>query len=201
MHAQKWTVGKSLLVVSPIAALMAGIEVALVIGLRHARDRQVEWPLTLMAVLAALFLALGVLRHYVDIWIHRTVRGISFIFVAIDAAGDLFSLVSLFFQPSLDVLGVVIYGTEFTLWLGVFACGAWFNLLPWAQQRLESKRESRSAREEDHGPSHQPEVATEVIALQDLPSSTSVFRTTSSDLARARNVASRSSTELRILRL
>ena len=47
-----------------------------------------------MAVLSACFLAAGVLRHYWDIYKHRTVRGISFIFVGIDAAGDLFSLVS-----------------------------------------------------------------------------------------------------------
>lgn len=47
-----------------------------------------------MAVLSAALLAAGVLRHYWDIYVHRTVRGISFFFVGIDAAGDLFSLVS-----------------------------------------------------------------------------------------------------------
>lgn len=47
-----------------------------------------------MAVLSACLLAAGVLRHYWDIYVHRTVRGISFFFVGIDAAGDLFSLVS-----------------------------------------------------------------------------------------------------------
>jgi hypothetical protein len=47
-----------------------------------------------MAVLSACLLAAGVLRHYWDIYIHRTVRGISFFFVGIDAAGDLFSLIS-----------------------------------------------------------------------------------------------------------
>jgi hypothetical protein len=48
-----------------------------------------------MAVLSAVLLALGVGWHYVDIYRTRTVRGISFLFVAIDAAGDLFSLLSL----------------------------------------------------------------------------------------------------------
>lgn len=48
-----------------------------------------------MAVLSALLLALGVGWHYVDIYRTRTVRGISFLFVGIDAAGDLFSLLSL----------------------------------------------------------------------------------------------------------
>lgn len=48
-----------------------------------------------MGVLSAVLLAAGVLRHYYDIWIHRTVRGISFIFVGIDAAGDVFSFISI----------------------------------------------------------------------------------------------------------
>lgn len=54
-----------------------------------------------MAVLSACLLAAGVLTHYWDIYVHRTVRGISFLFVGIDAAGDLFSLVSVCeFTPS-----------------------------------------------------------------------------------------------------
>jgi hypothetical protein len=48
-----------------------------------------------MAVLSATLLALGVGRHYLDIYQTRTVRGISFIFVGIDALGDLTSLLSL----------------------------------------------------------------------------------------------------------
>jgi hypothetical protein len=52
------------------------------------------WAVTLMGVISTVLLSAGVLRHYWDIWVHRTVRGISFIFVGIDAAGDVFSLVS-----------------------------------------------------------------------------------------------------------
>lgn len=48
-----------------------------------------------MAVLSALGLALGVLRHYYDIYKHRTVRGISWAFVGLDAAGDLTSLLAI----------------------------------------------------------------------------------------------------------
>ena len=94
---------------------MGGIQAALVVGLRILASRQVEWPIRLMATLSAVLLAAGVLRHYWDIWIHRTVRGISFVFIAIDAAGDLFSLTSLIFQPTLDTFGIAIYGCEFVL--------------------------------------------------------------------------------------
>ncbi|CRK27154.1 hypothetical protein BN1723_018297, partial [Verticillium longisporum] len=89
-----------------------GIQAALIVALRIARHAETEWPLTLMAVLSAVLLAAGVLTHYWDIWTHRTVRGISFLFVGIDALGDVFSLTSVVFQPRLDVLGMVIYATE-----------------------------------------------------------------------------------------
>ena len=74
---------------------MGGVEAALILALQVAISRDMHWPTPFMAVMAAVLLALGVLRHYWDIWIHRTVRGISFIFVGIDAAGDLFSLLSI----------------------------------------------------------------------------------------------------------
>lgn len=53
-----------------------------------------HWVVTFMGVVSTVLLSAGVLRHYWDIYIHRTVRGISFIFVGIDAAGDVFSLIS-----------------------------------------------------------------------------------------------------------
>lgn len=158
---------------------MAGIQAALIIGLRILKARHVEWPMTLMAVLAAVLLSAGVLRHYWDIWVHRTVRGISFLFVGIDAAGDLFSLVSVFFQPTLDILGMVIYGSELVLWLGVFVCGGYYNLLPWVRKRWfpDERRQG-----ENTGTSGSTDSAAAPIALHDLPSSTSVFRTASREL-------------------
>ena len=97
----------------------------------------------LTAVIAACLLAAGVLRHYWDIYVFQTVRGISFIFVALDAAGDLFSLISLgyfpwrlywirsVFQPQFDIFGSAIYGTELALWIGIMMCGVIFNLREW----------------------------------------------------------------------
>lgn len=163
---------------------MGGIEAALIVSLRIAKSRHVDWPLTVMAVLSAVLLAAGVLRHYYDIWMHRTVRGISFIFVFIDALGDLTSLASVLFQRRLNVLGLVIYGTELTLWCGVFACGGYYNLRPWIKKRLRAKQSSSA--DEGH------------IAMHHIPSSTSVFRTPSCELPGTRsrtNVSRRSELE------
>jgi hypothetical protein len=165
-YEHKWSVPKALAVVVPIGCIMAGIEVGLIFALRSGKGRGIEWPVVLMAVLAALFLALGVLRHYWDIYQHRTVRGISFFFVGLDAMGDLTSLISVLFQPSLDVLGLVIYGVELTLWIGIFACGGYYNLRPWLQAKVKASHNSTQNQPND-------------LALHDLPSSTSVFRTTS----------------------
>lgn len=153
---------------------MAGIQSALIVALRIAQKQHVQWPLTLMAILSAVLLSAGVLRHYWDIYTHRTVRGISFIFVGIDAAGDLFSLLSLCFQPKLDILGMVIYGSELALWTGVFACGGYFNFLPWVKGKLDELK-SRNALQTSLDGHGRPED----VALHDLPSSTSVFRTPS----------------------
>ena len=158
---------------------MGGIQAGLIVALRVAKSRRVDWPLTVMAVLSAALLAAGVLRHYWDIWVHRTVRGISFIFVAIDAAGDLFSLLSLFFQPTLDVLGLVVYGTELTLWCGVFACGGYYNFRPWIKNKWNEERSMREETASGDEVERRDEGVIEGVALHELPSSTSVFRTPS----------------------
>ncbi|EME42415.1 hypothetical protein DOTSEDRAFT_155165, partial [Dothistroma septosporum NZE10] len=174
-YDQKWSIAKSLAVVVPVGAVMAGIEVGLVFALGIGKRGDVHWPLTLMAVLAAIFLALGVLRHYWDIYTHRTVRGISFLFVGIDALGDLTSIISVIYQPELDVLGLVIYGIELVLWLGVFAAGGCYNLIPWVTKRLDSRRSSNMSPAGTFTDEYRPYG----IARHDMQSSTSVFHTPS----------------------
>ncbi|KAJ5771181.1 uncharacterized protein N7511_003232 [Penicillium nucicola] len=161
-YGKKYSIAKCTAAVTSLLLILGGIEVGLVFALRAAKDRGLEWPLIVMAVLSACLLAAGVLRHYWDIYVHRTVRGISFIFVGIDAAGDLFSLVSVLFGKSIDVLGIIIYGTELVLWIGIFICGGVFNLFPWIKKRSNKRAQER-----------------EPVALHPMPSSTSVFRTAS----------------------
>jgi PQ loop repeat len=177
---------------------MGGIQAALVVSLGIAKSHHVDWPMTFMAVLSATLLAAGVLTHYWDIWKHRTVRGISFIFVGIDAGGDLFSLISIIFQPSLDVVGMAIYGTELLLWLGVFACGGYFNFVPWIRPKLMRTGQERPRKHETSSggvdqPDHQRQCTQQLanaVMLRDMPSSTSVFRTSSGSVTGARERSS-----------
>lgn len=183
-YQKHWSISHALAVVVPVASLMGGIQAALIIALRISHSEHIQWPIILMAVLSASLLAAGVLRHYWDIYVHRTVRGISFIFVAIDAAGDLFSLVSVLFQPTLDVFGLVIYSTELALWIGVFACGGYFNLVPWVRKKLGTSKPNILANVSPRITGRSQGI--EQIALHDLPSSTSIFRTPSGEIAAAR---------------
>ncbi|UPX09760.1 uncharacterized protein EKO05_0000443 [Ascochyta rabiei] len=193
-YEKSWSVLRSLALVIPVACLMGGVQAALIIALRHAKERDLEWPLILMAVLAATLLAAGVGRHYVDIYLHRTVRGISFIFVGLDALGDVFSLLSVIFHSKLDILGMVIYATELVLWTGIFACGAYYNLVPWVKEKRNRGSSSSAA---NSGPQTGERATgtanTTGITLHDMPSSTSVFRTTSAEIEmhRQRSVSSR----------
>ena len=79
---------------------------------------------------------------------------------------------------------MVIYATEFVLWCGVFACGGYFNLLPWVRQRIsdraEKRKEERRVRGQNDPTDVEPEGVSNDIDLERTPSSTSVFRTPSS---------------------
>ncbi|EAT90027.1 hypothetical protein SNOG_03296 [Parastagonospora nodorum SN15] len=177
----KWTLLRALAVVIPITFLMGSVQAGLIVGVRQAKKKDIEWPATLMAVASAVLLAAGVLRHYLDVYIHRTVRGISFIFVGIDALGDVFSLVSVVFQSTVDIAGVAIYATELVLWIGIFMCGAYYNLGPWVRlQRVDAEHGVTAATETREGES----ASAAGISLHDLPSSTSVFRTPSGEVTR-----------------
>ncbi|KAI9809451.1 MAG: hypothetical protein M1827_006831 [Pycnora praestabilis] len=209
-YDKKWSIPKCLALVIPIAGLMGGTQAALIVALRSTpahpptqigKTHSTTQPITLMAILSTVFLSLGVLRHYYDIYAHRTVRGISFIFVGIDAAGDLFSLISVFFEPSLNILGMVIYGTELLLWIGVFACGGYFNFAPWVRVRLSERRrgteEEELEEDERRGRVSEDDGGAEGrgVALRDLPSSTSVFRTPSAEATVRRSRGGRLSLE------
>jgi type III secretory pathway component EscS len=147
-YGNKWPLPRAVSFAVPIGVIMGGIEVGLVFALRQAQDDKVQWPITLMAVLSAVLLCAGVLRHYWDIYQERTVRGISFIFVGLDAMGDVTSLISVVFEPRLDILGMIIYGSELILWMGIVACGGYYNLLPWVKRKIGQRQSHRTRQQQ-----------------------------------------------------
>ncbi|KAL6361118.1 hypothetical protein LRP88_04580 [Fusarium phalaenopsidis] len=135
----KWTLAKILLVCLATASIIGGVEAGLYFALRCAWERDIEWPMTLMAVLAAVLLGCGVLRYYWEIYQSRSVKGISFLFVFIDAGGDVASILALAFAPRIDILGIVIYSVEAVLWAGIGILGIHFRFRGWLLDKMGRK--------------------------------------------------------------
>jgi len=91
------------------------------------------------------------------------------------------------FQPHLDILGIVIYSSEFVLWCGVIACGGYYNLMPWVKEKLQVRRERRENQMSSEGglDADDGTATLQAVQLHDMPSSTSVFRTPSSVMRRS----------------
>ena len=159
-YGDKWSLKRIVAGSVASALLIGGVEVGLFFALRLARRRDIEWPLMLMAILAAVLLCIGVLRYYWEIFKSRSVTGISFTFVAIDAGGDLVSILALLFAPRIDILGMVVYSSELALWIGIGILGVHFRLRIWLLKKLKKSPgsvqvgcESPNRVEEDTEPS------------------------------------------------
>lgn len=132
-YGDRWSRKRIGMLFTAIAIILGGIEAGLVYALRLAHRRQQRWPATLMAIVAALLLAVGVLRHYLDMFRTRSDAGISLKFALLDASGDVASLLSVVFQPTLSILGLVIYGSELVIWLGLIGIVLYFRLVGWRE--------------------------------------------------------------------
>lgn len=128
-------------------AVIGGAETGLYFALRLGRRRGVEWPMILVAVLAAVLLAIGVLRYYWEIYKARSVQGISYMFVLVDAGGDLVSILAIVFSPRIDEVGMAVYAVELVLWIGIGLLGVHYRFRPWMAKLLKKPQDGGQERE------------------------------------------------------
>lgn len=139
-YGKKWSLKSVFLFSAAIGMTLGGIETGLVFALKVANERGQKWAATLMAVVAAVLLAGGVLRHYFDMWKTRSDAGLSLKFALLDASGDVASLISVVFQSSLSVLGLIIYGSELVIWIGLIVIVIHFRNLNRSNARSAGSR-------------------------------------------------------------
>ncbi|KAI7298743.1 PQ loop repeat protein-like protein [Hortaea werneckii] len=118
-----------------MAMVLGGVETGLVFALRVADRKGQKWAVMLMAIAAAILLAGGVLRHYVSMFRSRSDAGLSLKFALLDAGGDVASLLAVVFQARLSILGLVIYGSELVIWLGLMGIVLYFRVVNRHKQR------------------------------------------------------------------
>ncbi|KAK0519797.1 hypothetical protein OC842_007319, partial [Tilletia horrida] len=73
-----------------------------------------------MGLLGAIGLTAGLIPQYVEIWKLREVRGISFLFLAVDTSGGIFAIISLAFKETFDYIGALNYIGIVVAELGIF---------------------------------------------------------------------------------
>ncbi|KAF2703763.1 PQ-loop-domain-containing protein [Pleomassaria siparia CBS 279.74] len=117
-HWRAWTATLTTILV---AIGFAVTETILILTLRGPYYRGVEWPMMMMAIIASVMLAVGLIPPYFELAKRNgRVIGINFVFLTVDWAGAFFSLMALVAQETFDVLGGSLYIVCMSLELGIF---------------------------------------------------------------------------------
>jgi len=89
--------------------LMGALEVLLIFVSRPAYEHGISAPVKLFGILSAVLIALGLLPQYWEIYKLGEVKGISYIFIAIDSLGGILNDLSLAFSNEFDGLAAASY--------------------------------------------------------------------------------------------
>lgn len=155
-----WSIQKSVGIVLGFMALLAGLEAAgielLYLGIRNG----VHWPVTMVGILSAVLINIGLVPQFYEIWKRNAVIGVSFLFLSIDCAGAVFSFMSLPFDEW-DIVAAISYGLLIVEEFLLFALGIGF----WLRDRKhgktvdeEASEVTRVAKEDESGTSQIPGI-------------------------------------------
>ncbi|KAF9936227.1 hypothetical protein BGZ67_002535 [Mortierella alpina] len=128
-YGMRWSLRRTVVASSVMFVAMAGIQVAAVYGTRAGKDHQVTGTVEAAGIIPILLLALGFMPQYADIYKDRSVVGVSMAFIAADALGAVFSLVSLAFRTEFDLLATLNYVVVLVCDLLVVALFVYYNKL------------------------------------------------------------------------
>ncbi|GAB1312249.1 hypothetical protein MFIFM68171_02459 [Madurella fahalii] len=121
LYHRKWPSWRVWLLTIVVFSIFASAEIALIFTLKPIYDDGNATPITVVGVIAAVLLAVGLLPPYGEIWKRRgRVIGINWIFLSMDWFGAFFSLMALVAQRTFDVLGGVLYIVCCLLEIGIF---------------------------------------------------------------------------------
>ncbi|KAF9933986.1 hypothetical protein FBU30_003704 [Linnemannia zychae] len=88
---------------------MAAIQVGAIYATRSGIDRNVPGAVEAAGIIPIVLLVLGFVPQYIDIYRDRSVVGVSMVFIAADASGAVFSIISLIFRTEFDLLATLNY--------------------------------------------------------------------------------------------
>ena len=102
--------------------LAIGAEVGFILWLRPLHRRGITWPMLIIGIVASVLLALGLVPPYFEIAKRKgRVVGLNFLFLGMDSAGALFSMLSIV-VGTMDIMSLVLYAIVLVMELGIFGC-------------------------------------------------------------------------------
>ncbi|KAK3836789.1 MAG: PQ loop repeat-domain-containing protein [Linnemannia gamsii] len=101
---------RTILVVATVLFLvLGGVEVGAYFGTIAGKDQNVPGTIEAAGIIPVVLLTVGFFPQYVDILRHRSVVGVSMVFIAGDASGSVFSIISLALRDKFDLLAAMNY--------------------------------------------------------------------------------------------
>ncbi|PBK72543.1 PQ-loop-domain-containing protein [Armillaria solidipes] len=104
-----WSIKRSVLAVVSIVCLIGGLQAGMVFAVRPSYEHGNHRGVDFFGVFASVMLSAGLLPQFYEIYKHKEVIGISKLFMLVDLLGGVFSLLSLVFRDTFDVLAGVAY--------------------------------------------------------------------------------------------
>ncbi|PBK99656.1 hypothetical protein ARMGADRAFT_512747 [Armillaria gallica] len=104
-----WSIKRSVLAVVSIVSLIGGLQAGMVFAVRPSYEHGNHRGVDFFGVFASVMLTAGLLPQFYEIYKYKEVIGISKLFMLVDLLGGVFSLLSLVFRDTFDVLAGVAY--------------------------------------------------------------------------------------------
>ncbi|KAL1957735.1 hypothetical protein VTO42DRAFT_5578 [Malbranchea cinnamomea] len=101
--------------------LMGGIEALLILTLRIPYNKEIKLPNLVMGIIAAILLIAGLVAPYRELWKrHGRVIGVNWVFLGMDTAGAVASLLALIAEKLNEPLGLTLYVSIHLIWRARF---------------------------------------------------------------------------------
>ncbi|KAF9085915.1 hypothetical protein BGX29_001690 [Mortierella sp. GBA35] len=122
--------------------VLAGLELAAYYATVAGMDHKVKGTLQAAGIIPVILLTIGFFPQYVDIFRCRSVVGVSMVFITADAAGSVFSIISLVFRDNFDLLAALNYILVLVCDLFIVGLYVYYNKLHPSLARIPQAREA-----------------------------------------------------------
>ncbi|KAI0741616.1 PQ-loop-domain-containing protein [Daedaleopsis nitida] len=154
-YGRKWSLLTSTLCCAMIVLVSGGFEAGMVFAVEPAFDHGNFRPVQFFGIMSTVLLSIALIPQYYEIYKYKEVIGISIVFMLIDAAGGVFSDLSLAFKDTFDVVAGITYSLVVILDGIVIVCALILN--PMAARRRKREEDGTTLNMDEEQPVPPPD--------------------------------------------